>query len=203
MGQVVRQARFRVPHVPAMIRRPDGGIIGDDEARKRLLRRLVLRAVSEPEHVPPVAVRGPRLRRGRVEEMAAPQGELRQLGLQPDVPVGVVFDDQGGREVVVEDCAGGVHVCAPAAGYAGGLVAFFVKARPGDVGEVFAVDAWDYLVGDSGDGGHEADGIQFVGPIEHVDEVDVAEAEGTVIDCVYAVLGERMGELGACRRTRF
>ena len=96
MGQVVRQTRFGVPHMPAMIRRPDGSIIGDDKARKRLLRRLVLRAVSEPEHVPPVAVRGSRLRRGCVEEMAAPQGELRQLGFQPNVPVGIVFDDQGG-----------------------------------------------------------------------------------------------------------
>ena len=202
MGQVVRQTRFRVPHMPAMIRRPDGSIIGDNKARKRLLRRLVLRAVSEPEHVPPVAVRGSRLRRGRVEEMAAPQGELRQLGLQPDVPVGVVFDDQGGREVVVEDCAGGVHVCAPAAGYAGGFVAFFVKTRPGDMGEFFAVYAWNYLVGDSGDGGHKAKGVQFVGSGEHVDKVDLAEAEGTIIDCVSAVLGERMGEHGACRRTR-
>ena len=93
-------------------------------------------------------------------------------------------------------------MCAPAAGYAGGLVAFFVKAWPGDVGEFFAVYAWDYLVGDSGDGGYKAKGVQFVGSAEHVDEVDLAEAEGTIIDCVYAVLGERMGELGACRRTR-
>ena len=35
---------------------------------------------------------------------------------------------------------------APAAGYAGGLVSFFVEAGPGDVGEYFAVHTWDYLV---------------------------------------------------------
>lgn len=70
------------------------------------------------------------------------------------------------------------------------------------MGNFFAVYAWDYGVRDVGDGGEKAKGVEFVGSAGHVDKVDMAEAEGIVMDCLYAVLGEDMGELGARGRIR-
>ena len=60
--------------------------------------------MTQLEHIPAVAIRGQRLgERERIEDVSAPESELGKLGLQIDVPVSVVFDDQGGRKVVVED----------------------------------------------------------------------------------------------------
>lgn len=60
--------------------------------------------MAKPDHIPTVAIRGQRLGgRGCIEDVSAPEGELGELGLQGDVPVGVVFNDQGGREIVLED----------------------------------------------------------------------------------------------------
>ena len=134
--------------------------------------------------------------------MSAPDGELGKLGFQRDVPIGVVFKNQGGREVVVEDGASKIHMSAPAAGYTCGSPSFFVKAWPSDMGNFFAVYACDYVVRDVGDGGEKAQGIEFVGSAGHVDKGDAAEAEGFVMDCLYALLGEDMGELRARGRHR-
>ena len=189
--------------MPAVTGRTYGGVVGDDEARKGL-RGLALCAMAEPEHVPAIAIRGSRLRGGRrVEDMSAPECELGELVFQRDVPIGVVLENQGGREVVIEDGGGGIYMSAPAADYACGFHSFFEKAWPSDVGKFSAVYAWDDFVRDVGDGGEKAKGIEFVGSGGHVYEVDVAEAEGTVMDCLDAVLGEGMGELGAGGRTRF
>ncbi len=104
--------------------------------------------------------------------------------------------------MIVEDRGSSIHMSTPAAGYACGSHSFFVKAWPSDVGKFFAVYTWDYGVCDVGEGGEKAKGIEFVGSLGHVYNVDVAEAEGTVMDCLYAVFGEDMGELGARGRTR-
>ncbi len=189
--------------MPAVTGRTYGGVVGDYEARKGLC-GLALCAVAEPEHVPTIAIRGPRLRGGgRVEDVSAPEGELGELVFQRDVPIGVVLENQGGREVIIEDRGRSIDMSAPAADYACGFHSFFEKAWPSDVGKFSAVYAWDYFVGDVGDGGEKAKGIEFVGSGGHVYKVDVAEAEGTVMDCLYAVLGEGVGELGAGGRTRF
>lgn len=93
-------------------------------------------AVAEPEEVPVVAVRGLGGLRivwlGRIggEEAAAPS-EVDELVFEPDVPVGIVFDDEGRGEAIFDDAveatmlsdellqrvidvrSGKVHMCAP------------------------------------------------------------------------------------------
>lgn len=129
--------------MPAVTGRTYGGVVGDDEARKGFC-GLVLRAVAEPKHIPTIAIRGQRLRGGgRVEDMSGPEGELSKLVFQRDVPIGVVFENQGGREIVVEDRGSSIYMSAPAAGYACGSLSFFIKAWPSDVGNSFAVYTWD------------------------------------------------------------
>ena len=85
---------------------------------------------------------------------------------------------------------------APAARYACGFVSFFIKAWPSDVGHFPTVHARDYIVRDVGDGGEKAKGVEFVGSVGHVYEVDLTETKGFVIDCLSAVRGEDMSELG-------
>ena len=142
--------------------------------------------MAKPKHVPAVTIRGPRPGGGgRIEDVSATESELSKLALQIDVPVGVVFDDQRGWEVVLEDRGCGIHVGAPAAGT--GFLAFFIETWPSDVWDFFAVDAWDDGKGDVGEGGQKAEHIEFVGACGHIDNVDVSKAKRAVMDCLDAL----------------
>ncbi len=79
--------------MPAVTGRTYGAVVGNDEARNGFC-GPALRAMTDPKHVPTVAIRGLRLRGGgRVEDVSAPEGKLGQLVFQRDVPIGVVFKD--------------------------------------------------------------------------------------------------------------
>lgn len=102
---VVRHIRD-FAQVEAMDPRGGGGVVFEDDAA-RVRFDGGEGAVAEPEEVPVVAVGGVWDVVGRgVEEPLGAGGEVEELGPEGDVPVGVVFEDEGGGEAVVYDAVG-------------------------------------------------------------------------------------------------
>ena len=101
--------------VDAVLGRGGGGVVLHQHAAGVAVLRLG-GAVAQPDEIPAVTVGRERLGGfGSVEEGLGAESDALELGAEIDVPVGVVFHDQGGRKAFVDDFMGEIHVAAPAA----------------------------------------------------------------------------------------
>ena len=103
--------------VDPAFRRRDGGVVVDDEEMP-VGRVGGDAAVAQPEEIPVVAVGrmwGVAVVFAVVEDELAALGELLELGLEGDVPVRVVFEDDGGGDAFADYTLCEVEVRAPGA----------------------------------------------------------------------------------------
>lgn len=81
----------------------DGDVVFDKVGPRIIFGDGVV-AEAEPEDVPVVAVGGVgACGGGGVEEVAGAFGEVEELGFDADIPVGVVFEDEGGGVAFFDD----------------------------------------------------------------------------------------------------
>ena len=85
---------FRVVHFEVVAAR-DGNVVFDEVGSGVFFVDYVV-AEAEPEDVPVIAVGRVGARGGReIQQVAGAFGEVEELRLDADVPVGVVFEDEG------------------------------------------------------------------------------------------------------------
>lgn len=98
----VVEHEFRIVHVE-MVGAGNGDVVLDEVGPRVALREVVV-AETHPEEVPVITVGGVGARRdGSVQQVAGAFGEVKKLGLDADVPVGVVFKDEGGGIALLDD----------------------------------------------------------------------------------------------------
>lgn len=96
---------FRVIHVE-MVGAGNGDVVLDQVGPRVALRDVVV-AETHPKEVPIITVGGMGARRdGSIQQVAGAFGEVKKLGLDADVPVGVVFKDEGGGIALLDDSVG-------------------------------------------------------------------------------------------------
>ena len=92
-----------------MIRTGHGYVVVDQIGTRIVFRDDIV-AEPEPEDVPAVSVRRMGLEcGGLVKQISRAFGEVEELGFYADIPICVVFENEGGREVFFHDTAGGTH----------------------------------------------------------------------------------------------
>ena len=180
----------------------DGVVVLDDVVRDAGGVAVEATAVADPEDVPAVAVGG---RRGGVEvgglfagseERAGGGGKLVHLLYDAKIPVGVVFEDEGGGDAVLNDLADDVHVRTPAADYAGEDFGDLEGGWDGfviDLGGGYAVDPFELDVGDIGG---ERKTVASIRAIGEADGVDFLETEGSIRDGFIAQRRFHVGDQG-------
>jgi len=98
----VVEHEFRVVHVE-VVGTGDGDVVFDQVGPRVTLRDVVV-AETNPEDVPVITVGGMGARGdGGIQQVAGAFGEVEELRLDADVPVGVVFEDEGGGIALFDD----------------------------------------------------------------------------------------------------
>lgn len=166
--------------VGAVVRRRDGGVIVDYKS----LTVVVLAAnaaMAEPEQIPAIAVRGMwLLGRGLGGQSAAASGKELQLRFEGDVPVCVVLEEQGCGNTASDNGLGEVQMSSPGADTP--IARSLIIGEAVQTGETFIGDCGAIHSRDDGEGeiserGGEEKGVELVGALWEVEDVDFLELE--------------------------
>lgn len=193
-GVLVHRHVRHAAEVDAVLRRGSGGVVPHQHAAGVAVLGLG-GAVAQPDEIPAVTVGRERLGGfGGVEEGLGAESDALQLSAEIDVPIGIIFHDQGAGEAFVDDLVGKVHVTAPAADDAVFALTFFKHllgfgehSASGEVrsGEAYPRESLGWNIG-AADTRHDLEvktshrrgqshGIQLISPSGHVENVDLLE----------------------------